>query len=416
MESEAEGEDQVIAGHSIESRLEARARELGFSLFGITDAGASRHMDSYLSWVNRGAHGDMQYLSRADSLARRADLRGTLASVESVVVVAHEYYADDGQGAGRDPSQAVIARYARGEDYHDVVKRKLEELLRWLDATVEGGVRGRPYVDTGPILERDLAQRAGLGWFGRNTMIINPRVGSYFFIGVILVDAELTPTAPFTDDRCGTCRACLDACPTAALLGRDEDGAPVMDAARCISYLTIELRGPIPRELRPAIGNRVFGCDICQEVCPWNERFAKVTQEPAYLPRHRLDARSLRDLAEELVALDDEGFRVRFKGSPVARAKRSGLLRNVCVGLGNDAVQYADPSQRGDAPPYPAESVLGQALIDEDPIVRGHAAWALGRVGSQSARSALLAQAAIEADADVLLEISQALGSDVGED
>lgn len=406
----------MITGVSVESRLEARARELGFSLFGISAAGASPHMDYYRSWVRRGVHGEMRYLSREDSLARRADLRGTMEGVKSVVVVAHEYYTDDGQGAGTDPSQAVIARYARGEDYHDVVKRKLEELLRWLDASVEGRVRGRPYVDTGPILERDLAQRAGLGWFGRNTMIINPRVGSYFFIGVILVDAELTPTAPFTDDRCGTCSACLDACPTAALLGRDDDGAPVMDAARCISYLTIESRGPIPRELRPAIGNRVFGCDICQEVCPWNERFAKVTQEPAYLPRHGLDARSLRDLAEELVALDDDGFRVRFKGSPVARAKRSGLLRNVCVGLGNDAAQWADPLKGSDAPPYPGESVLAQALVDEDSIVRGHAAWALGRVGSQSARGALLAQAAVEADADALLEISQALGSDVGED
>jgi epoxyqueuosine reductase len=313
-----------------------------------------------------------------------------------VVVVAHEYFQDDPEGVPHDPSRAVIARYARGADYHDVVKPKLEELLGWLDARVEGGVEGRAYVDTGPILERELAERAGLGWFGRNTMLIHPSRGSYFFLGVLLVDVALPTSAPFAEDRCGTCRACLDACPTGALLGRDADGAPVIDARRCISYLTIELRGPIPLDLRPAVGNRIFGCDICQEVCPWNERFARPTGEVAYRTRAELHGVDLVELAGRLLGLDEEGFRKAFRGSPITRTRRAGMLRNVCVALGNWGSEEAVPT-------------LERALSDGDSLVRGHAAWALGRVGTHAARSALAERLEVEPDRAVSDEIGSAL-------
>ncbi|HSH76449.1 MAG TPA: tRNA epoxyqueuosine(34) reductase QueG, partial [Longimicrobiales bacterium] len=277
------------AGADLAVALRRRARELGFSLVGIAPARPSGHMRFYRSWLAEGFHGAMAYLAREDAVARRADLALTMADAESCVVVAHEYHQVDPPGVPDDPSRAVVARYARGEDYHQVVKGKLEALLGWLDERVDGGARGRPYVDTGPLLERELAQRAGLGWFGRNTMLINPSRGSYFFLGVLLVDVRLPPDAPFEEDRCGSCRACLEACPTGALLGRDDRGAPVIDARRCVSYLTIELRDSIPVELRPSVGNRVFGCDICQEVCPWNEQFARPSEEAAYRAREITD-------------------------------------------------------------------------------------------------------------------------------
>ena len=376
--------------------LQRRARELGFSLVGVTAARASEHMAFYGSWLDDGHHGDMDYLARGDAVARRADLSLTMAEARSCVVVAHEYMQEDPPGVPGDPSRAVVARYARGDDYHDVVKGKLSELLAWLDGYVEGGVRGRPYVDTGPILERELARRAGLGWFGRNTMLINPRRGSYFFVGVLLVDIVFPESPPFEEDRCGTCRACLDACPTGALLGRNEDGAPIIDSRRCISYLTIELRGPIPGALRSAMGNRVFGCDICQEVCPWNQQFARPAEEPGYAARPETDGEDLAELAERLLAVDEEGFRGLFRRSAIRRAKRQGLLRNVCVALGNWGAPEALP-------------ILMRALKDESPLVRGHAAWALGRLGSEPARAALADALGSEADAFVREELEAAL-------
>jgi epoxyqueuosine reductase len=278
-----------MATTSLDAAVRARARRLGFTLVGIAAPDASEHMDFYRSWLADGRHGTMAYLSREDAVARRADLSRTMPDAASGIMVAEEYFQHDPPGVPDDPSRAVIARYARGEDYHEVVKAKLESLLAWLNGEVEGGVRGRAYVDTGPILERELARRAGLGWFGKNTMLINPGRGSYFFVGLLLVDVALTADDPFVEDRCGTCRACLDACPTGALLGRGEDGAPVIDARRCISYLTIELRDEIPLELRRPMGNRVFGCDICQEVCPWNERFAVPTEQESYRARGDLN-------------------------------------------------------------------------------------------------------------------------------
>ena len=347
--------------------LKEEARASGFSLAGIAHVRPSDHTSFYQAWLAKGYYGKMAYLAREDSVARRADLRRTMASVRSALVVAHEYFAEDPPGLPDDPARAVVARYARGDDYHEVVKKKLLRLAGWLrERAGKDGIEARAYVDTGPILERELARRAGIGWFGKNTMVIHPRRGSYFFIGVLLLNLDLPAGKPFEADHCGTCRACVEACPTGALLGRDGSGAPVMDARLCISYLTIELRGHIPEPLRPLVGNRVFGCDICQEVCPWNTRFAEPAEDPAYSPRGELDGPELISLAEALLATDESGFRRIFRRSPVRRAGRNGLLRNVCVALGNWGSANAVPTLR-------------TALEDESEVVRAHAAWALER-------------------------------------
>ena len=376
--------------------LKAQAKSLGFSRVGITGVSSSAHIDFYQSWIDAGMQGEMRYLAREESVRRRSDIEQTLPGARSVIVVTHDYLTEDLGCSSDDPEMAIIATYARGDDYHDIIKSKLLGLLEWLSQRVPERVEGRAYVDTGPILERDLGQRAGLGWFGKNTMLIDPTSGSFFFLGVLLVDLELSADSPFLEDRCGTCRSCLDACPTGALLGRDASGAPVMDARRCISYLTIEHRSAIPVELRSAMGNRIYGCDICQEVCPWNERFAEPTGDSAYQPSQDLDGPSLLELAGNLLSTDELGFRNTFKKSAITRAKRSGFLRNICIALGN----WGAPA---------AVTTLLRALSDVEPLVRGHAAWALGQIESSQARSALSERLSSEDDAWVKTEISAAL-------
>jgi epoxyqueuosine reductase len=383
-------------GKILEAALKAEALRLGFDRVGIAAPSPSEHSTFYRGWIEDGAHGQMTYLAHEDAMARRADLTGTLENVRSVIVVAHEYATDDPPGVPEDPSVGVIARYARGRDYHRVIAPRLRRLLAWLDEQLTEHVNGRAYADTGPILERELGVRAGLGWFGKNTMLIHPRRGSYFFLGVLLVDVALEPDPPFMKDHCGTCRACLDACPTGALLGRTKDGAPVMDARRCISYLTIEHRGPIPEELRPLIGNRVFGCDICQECCPFNKKFAGETAEPGYAARGPgkrpvgvagvpgedlsgerhpgTQAPSLIELLE--TALDPARWDAYSRGSAIRRAGRAGLARNVCVALGNWLAEVYEPTEE-------ALEVLQRALEDGDPMVREHAAWGLEQARSK---------------------------------
>lgn len=384
---------QVLSPHEISERIRHRAREMGFGAAGFAPAHASAYGDAYARWIGEGMHGEMAYLAREDAVAKRRDPAVLVPGARSAVVVAMEYFnADADAGAPADPSRGIVARYARNDDYHELMKERLIALQDWINTELLP-VHGRAYVDTGAVLERELAQRAGLGWFGRNTMLIQPRRGSYWFLGTILLDAELAYDEPFAKDHCGSCQACVSACPTGALLGRDEAGAPRMDARRCISYLTIELRGPIPRELRPLIGNRIYGCDICQEVCPWNS-FATPSTEAAFLARAGLDGPSL----IEWMTMTQEEFSARFKGSPIKRAKRRGLLRNVAVALGNWGSPEAVPA-------------LAVALNDEEPLTRGHGAWALGRIGTEAARQALRGREEVEADVWVREEIAAASAS-----
>ena len=338
------------------NELLAEARRQGFELAGIAAATPAETRDAYREWLDAGHAGEMRYLRREPE--RRADPRLVWPETGSILVVGLNYHTWEPEPEARaDPARGQIARYALGDDYHDVLSSRLRAVRAWAEAESGGVVSGRTYVDTGPLLERDLAARAGLGWFGKNTCLLNREQGSYFFLGALLLNVELPPDAP-TSGHCGTCTRCLSGCPTGAFL------APyVMDARRCISYLTIELRGPIPRELRPLVGNWIFGCDICQEVCPWNRKAAAGT-EPHFAPRAGLQAPEL----IPLLSLTQEQFSAAFKGSAVKRTKRRGLLRNVCVALGNS----------GDPAAVPA---LIDALTHEEPLVRGHAAWALGRLG-----------------------------------
>jgi len=377
----------------LSARIRRRAREVGFDAVGIARVEPSAHADAYRDWVEQGRHGEMHYLARPDAVQKRIDPAVLVPGARSAVVVAREYHpTPDPQDSLQDPSRATFARYARNDDYHEVLTPRLIALQEWIDGELRP-VRGRAYIDTGPVLERDLARRAGLGWFGRNTMLIRPGHGSWCFLGVVLVDIELEPDEPFERDHCGTCTRCIGACPTGALLGRDPGGTPAIDARLCISYLTIELRGPIPRELRPLIGNRVYGCDICNEVCPHNSpKFVRITDEAAFWPRQGVHGARL----IELMGMDQAEFSRRFKGSPVKRAKRRGLLRNVAVALGNWGSPEAVP-------------VLTAAMQDDDPLIRGHAAWALGRIGTEGALQAVRARLEVEEEAWVREEIALAL-------
>jgi epoxyqueuosine reductase len=333
----------------LETLIKAQAYGLGFDLAGITTLGPATTAPAFDDWLARGYAGEMSYLPR--NADKRRDSRLPFEGATTAIVVAMNY-------GGAEPP-GPVARYARGDDYHDVMLDRLAQLHSWIEERVGRRVIGKPYVDTGPLLERDLARRAGLGWFGKNTMLINPRAGSFFFLGSLLVDLELESDAPFATDHCGTCRRCLDACPTGALTEPH-----VLDATQCIAYLTIELKGDIPVELRPLIGELVYGCDICQDVCPWNEKFALPLREPAFAARTAIAGKDAQTLAREILAMSDEDFRTAFKGSPMKRAKLRGLKRNAAVLLGNVGV------------PTDVE-VLAHALDDPAPLVREHAAWAL---------------------------------------
>jgi epoxyqueuosine reductase len=336
----------------LEALIAAQSYGLGFDLVGIARLGPVETAAAFDEWIAQGYAGEMHYLNRG--AAKRRDSRLPAPGTVSAIVVAMNY-------GGREPS-GPIARYARGDDYHDVIRRKLDDLHGWLNAAAPRAVRGKAYVDTGPLLERDLARRAGLGWFGKNTNLIHPALGSFFFLGALLVDLDLEPSAPFEADRCGTCTRCIDACPTNAFV------APhIMDATRCVSYLTIELRDAIPAALREGVGELIYGCDICQSVCPWNVRFAKELREPALQAREALANKDARTLSREILAMDENQFRAQFRNSPMQRTKRRGLARNAAVVLGN----------AGDESDVPA---LVRALDHDERLVREHAAWALHQI------------------------------------
>ena len=362
----------VAQARALEERLKAQAFGLGFDLAGIARLGPAETADAFDAWLARGYSGDMTYLPRRAD--KRRDTRLPFPGVTSAIVVAMNY-------GGTSPSGAV-ARYARGDDYHDVMLGKLNALQEWLAAELGHDVTGKAYVDTGPILERDLGRRAGLGWFGKNTNLIHPGIGSFFFLGALLIDLELAPDQPFEADRCGTCTRCLEACPTQALVE-----PRVLDATRCISYLTIELKGEIPEPLREPMGSLLYGCDICQDVCPWNVSFAQELREQALAPREALAGKDARTIAREILSMDDDAFRVTFRSSPMKRAKLRGLKRNAAVVLGNI----------GDESDVP---VLGAALDDAEALVRHHAAWALARLRSRTGteRPALPVATELEAE------------------
>ena len=306
------------AGPALESLIKAHAYALGFDLVGIARLGSAETAPAFEEWLDRGYAGEMAYMSR--TAAKRRDTRLPFPAAKSAIVVAMDY-------GGREPA-GPVARYARGDDYHDVLLDRLQSLHRRVEEVAGHSIAGKPYVDTGPILERDLARRAGLGWFGNNTMLINPKRGSFFFLGELLLDLDLEPDAPFVTDYCGTCRRCIDACPTGAIVEER-----VVDSNRCISYLTIELKGDIPREWHASIGESIYGCDICQDVCPWNEKFAVPLREEAYRPRPAIAGKDARTLATDLLRMSDDDYRAGFRGSPMKRTKLSGLKRNSAIAL-----------------------------------------------------------------------------------
>ncbi|HEV2210131.1 MAG TPA: tRNA epoxyqueuosine(34) reductase QueG [Verrucomicrobiae bacterium] len=334
--------------------IRCRARELGFDDCRITTAAAPDSAPHFERWLDAGRHGEMGYLQR--NASKRVAPERVLPGAQSIIVLAINYAPGAATEPGPAQGKGLIARYARYTDYHAVLADKLKTLSAFVDQLGSTGTRSLWYVDTGPVLERDLAQRAGLGFIGKHTNLISRRHGNWIFLCEILTTLRLPPDAP-EKNRCGSCTRCLTACPTGAITAPFE-----LDARRCISYLTIELKGPIPVELRPLLGNRIYGCDDCLAVCPWN-RFARESSLMKTQARPDLASPEL----VELLALDDAEFRQRFAGTPVLRAKRRGLLRNVCVALGNTA----------DASALPA---LERAAQDPEPLIAEHAAWATGEI------------------------------------
>lgn len=349
--------DYSASAAGLADRIRARAVELGFDLVGIAPARRSPREAEFREWLARGYAADMDWLARDPE--RRADPRRVLPEARSIVTLGVSYYAGDPPPEiWDDPGRGRIARYAWGRDYHRVLTPRLRSLAEFMHHEGGSGTQSRYYVDTGPILEREAAEAGGLGFIGKNTLLIDPRRGSYLFLAEVLTTLDLPPDPPSPTGTCGHCSRCLDICPTHAF-----PAAYILDSRRCISYLTIENRGPIPEPLRPALGNWIFGCDACQSVCPWVRRFAPPRSEPLPPVDPELAAPRLLDL----ISLDEDGFRKRFRGTPVLRAKRHGLLRNVAVAIGN----WGDPAARPS---------LERARHDSDPLVREHAEWALARL------------------------------------
>jgi epoxyqueuosine reductase len=380
-----------VNGAKVKQEIRSRARELGFDRVGFAKATPCRDTNRLRDWLAKGRHGEMEWMGRG--VDRRTNPERILPGAKTVISLLTFYDTSEraadilpraASTLAKDLWRGRISKYAWGSDYHNVLGRRLDKLARSL-AEIAPGATIRAGVDHRPILEKEWAERAGLGWIGKHTNLITEDRGSYCFVSELVTDLEL-PEDRARAERCGKCEACLEACPTGAIVAPFE-----VDARRCISYLTIELKGSIPPELRPLVGEWIFGCDICQDVCPWNRFSVPVTE-----PRFRLDEGRFDGDPAEFLELTDEEFLERFEGSPVRRAGRNGFLRNVCVSLGN----------RGDPAAVPA--LLG-ALRDDSPLVREHAAWALGRLPGERAREGLREQLAREKDPRVREEILLAL-------
>jgi epoxyqueuosine reductase len=367
--------------------LKSWALEAGFERAGVAALTPLEHGESLVRWLDRGDQAGMEYLGRR--LEARLDPSQVFPGARSVLCVALQYhplYKEDGERQP-EPSGDLwrrVARYARGKDYHEVMGDRLKTLEDRVRAAFPG-CETRRYVDTGPVLERELAARAGLGTVGKNTMLLHPQGGSWFLLGELFLGLDLAPDSPLAD-LCGSCTRCLDACPTGAL------AAPYrLDSNRCISYWTIEHRGALPAEARRMVGGWVFGCDVCQEVCPYNDAPAAALHPEMELPPERGELTLAR-----LLRLPREEYVERFRGSPMKRAKLEGLQRNAAVAMGNRREpRHVEP--------------LAEALRDGAPLVRGHAAWALGRIGGEAARMALESALAAEGDEEVRGEIQRAL-------
>lgn len=365
---------------NLSERIKRQATELGFQKVGICPAEAPDHLPALAGWLERGNHGTMEWIERTRE--KRLDISKMLPGIRSVVVVGMNYYtkteAKTGNAVGR------ISRYAHGTDYHDIMQERLEALEQFVRQQRPGRTM-RIYSDTGPVSEKVWAEKAGLGWQGKHSNLLTQDYSSWIFLGVLLLDFELEYDRPATD-HCGTCTRCIEACPTQAITE-----PYVVDSRRCISYLNIEHRDPIAAELRPGMGNWIYGCDVCQDVCPWN-RFTKLSQEKAFAPA---PASRLED-PREWLELSMEEFRRRFRHSPMKRAKWAGMLRNIVIALGNSRDRRYAPA-------------LAKALAHSEPLVRGHAAWALGRLCWEGAADALAVRMAVEQDPWVCSEITSAL-------
>ena len=370
--------EQPLTVQELTQRLKEEALRVGFSACGICAAAEAVRYPQLVMWIEAGYAGEMNYIARRLPAYRHPN--SLLDGVRSVVMLTHNYRTAEPLPC--PPGYGRVSRYAWGRcDYHEVIRDKLHQLGEWF-ARQRPGTRVRGVVDTAPLLERDFARLAGLGWIGKNTLLLRVAEGSWFFLAALLVDCELEYDQPFTTDHCGTCQACLDACPTDAFVQ-----PYVLDARRCISYLTIELRSMIPETLRPQIGDWLFGCDVCQEVCPWNNR-APRSDEPAYQPQRDLNPVRL----AELFDLTEEQFRDKFRHTPLWRPRRAGLLRNAAIVLGN---------QRAEA----GRAALEKGLHDPEPLVRAACAWALRQFGDQQAIAALQKRRLVETDPQVLAEL-----------
>ncbi len=372
----------MSAAHAIAAQLRAAARDVGFDLVGIAPAVTPTGFSRLQAWIEQGFAGEMHYIPRREAAYEHP--RHVLEAVRSVIVVAMNYRTEE--PLPRQANAGRVARYAWGTaDYHDLVRSRLLQLADRLHA-VSPGCRTRAVVDTAPLLERDFARLAGLGWFGKNTLLIDKHQGSDFFLGAVLTDVELEYDRPHETAHCGTCTRCLEVCPT--------DAFPepyVLDARKCISYLTIELKTQIPVELRTGVGEWLFGCDLCQDVCPWNRK-APRTAPAEFAPLADRNPASALDILQ----LTEAEFDRRFGKTPLARPGWTGLRRNAAIVLGNVGDSRAIP-------------VLSQALHDPIPMIRGASAWALGRLGGDSARAALQSRLAVEDNADVRAELDAAL-------
>lgn len=369
-------------------QLKAEAHAFGFQLVGVTKPDPPGHMDVYSRWIVSGRHGEMSYLESSTAMSRRQDPLLILPECKSILVVGINYQPEENPNS--QTRNGKVATYALGDDYHMVIEGKLRKLIEAIQSQIEIPISYRIYTDTGPILERELAQRAGLGWIGKNTCLINPKLGSYFLLGEVLLSIQLEPDPPFELDRCGSCSRCIDSCPTSCILPDR-----TIDSRQCISYLTIEKRGTIPQEYRDAIGDWLFGCDICQAVCPWNHRFSVPTKLMEFQPREFF----LGPVLSTTLSLTEETYQTLLHGSPLKRAKLPGLIRNAAIAGGNSEDPNLNPS-------------LARLLLNHsDPIVRSHCAWALAQLNLPENVKILREALSTEEDEATREEITDALDS-----